>query len=91
MFEEKVLLQIKRQYGKDESIAFLLDTVSCLKKEVGILKSERDEALYKVDQFSDKSNNISFWKAKEDIVSLLVKNRDEWKEKYISLIKSTEL
>ena len=40
MSEETVLLKIKREFSKDESIALLLQKISSLEFEIGILKSE---------------------------------------------------
>ena len=53
MSEETVLLKIKREFSKDESIALLLQKISSLEFEIGILKSElseKDDYIFKLKQ-----------------------------------------
>jgi hypothetical protein len=47
---DRVLLKLKRQYGKEEYIAALLKKISDLEIENGKLISEKDEAVYNLEQ-----------------------------------------
>ena len=42
-FNENILLNIYRDYSKDESVAFLKIIISDLQIEIGIIKAEQEE------------------------------------------------
>lgn len=54
---DKLVVKLKRKHSKDELVAHLVKKESELKKEIGILKSERDEAMYKLDKLVKLDNN----------------------------------
>jgi len=45
---DNVVIELKRQYSKDELVSHLLKKQSELEIEIGILKSEKDELQYKL-------------------------------------------
>lgn len=74
---EAVLLKIKRIYGKDESISFLIKTISDLRIEIGILKSEISELKHlnssiKNSLVAEGSKRQKQW-LKEDIIAQMQK------------------
>lgn len=46
MGEREVLLKIKREFTEDESINYMSEVISNLRKEIGILRSELAESEY---------------------------------------------
>lgn len=46
MYDQTILLKIKREFTTQEAVAQLLKIVSELELEFGVIKSERDEALF---------------------------------------------
>jgi predicted RNase H-like nuclease (RuvC/YqgF family) len=50
MSDEKILLKIKRQFSKEESVAELLRQNESLKIEIGVLKSEKSELEYEINK-----------------------------------------
>lgn len=55
-YEDNVLLRLKRQYSKDESLSFILDRLKKAEMEIGYLKSE----------IAEKDDEILNLKAKKD-------------------------
>lgn len=55
MYTDNILLNIKREFSKDEKFAFVLEQLSKAQIEVGILKSENAE-------LEDKVKNINLSK-----------------------------
>lgn len=47
---DRILVRLKRQYSKDEYVAALLKKYSELEIENGVLRSERDEAIYNLEK-----------------------------------------
>jgi hypothetical protein len=48
-----ILLKIKRQFSKEEAVTCLLKMVSTLEQEVGILKSEKEELQFTLQQIKN--------------------------------------
>lgn len=51
-FENEILLRIRRKYKDNENVKLLLQMISSLQMELGMVKSERDELL---DKLKEKS------------------------------------
>lgn len=47
-YEERMLMNSYKKYSRDETVAKLVSVLRGLKREIGVLTSERDEALYKL-------------------------------------------
>ena len=47
---EKVVLRLKREYSKDELVAHLSKKLTEAEMEIGMLKSENEEMLYKLNK-----------------------------------------
>lgn len=54
MFEDNILLKIKRDFTQDEAVKFLQQTISDLKVEIGILKSELAEKSHELHVIKNK-------------------------------------
>jgi FtsZ-binding cell division protein ZapB len=74
MEDEAILLKIKRQFSKDESILVLLKEIGDQRIQIGILKSELSEAKYEVER------------AKNVVVVEGLKTKKQWLKE--DLIKS---
>jgi hypothetical protein len=81
-----ILLKIKRQFSKEEAVTCLLKMVSTLEQEVGILKSEKEELQFTLQQIkkpTDFSKTIRVMqetiyklsKEKEGLMENIIKNR----------------
>lgn len=55
---DNVVLKLKRKYSKDELVASLNKKLSDAETEVGILKSERDEAIYNLNKVLKLDNEV---------------------------------
>jgi hypothetical protein len=53
-FESEILLKIRRRYKRNENIKLLLQMITSLRMELGIVKSERDELLDKLKKAKPK-------------------------------------
>lgn len=54
---DKVVVKLKRQYSKDELVAHLTKKQSELEVELGVVKSERDEAIDKLNKVLKLDND----------------------------------
>lgn len=75
MEDEWILLKIRRQFSKDESVAALLKIVSELEMDIGVLKSEKDELRYLFNKakhvvITEEFKTKKAW-AKDELVTLL--------------------
>lgn len=75
MFEENVTLSLKRNYSKDEGIAFLTKRVSDLQIENGKLKSDNAELEYKLKQRKFTKEELGDLKSKGWVQDIL---KDEY-------------
>lgn len=96
MFEDTILLKIKRDFTESEAIAQLTKLVSEKQIEIGMLKSELSEAKHKLVQ---KKNTKKEW-LKDELIAYMDKRQkeaerqyklalnsvNEWRDKYFSLI-----
>lgn len=96
-FEDSVLLQLKRQYSKDECLAVLFTHLSDLSIQLGVVTSERDELFFDLDKkrkqimpflkkdetFSALLEQIEYWKNKCQILS---SESGLWQAKYLELL-----
>lgn len=99
MSEREVLLKIKREFSNNEIIQLLFKKISDLEFEIGILRSERDEALEKVNKIHTGDGQIKKAWLKDELVARMDeeikqnqkrntemrKQLEEWKEKYFAL------
>lgn len=100
MWDDTILLKIKREFTENEAVQQLLKMVSELEHEIGVLKSERDEAadtakkLRTIPTMTKKQ-----WLQEEVFVSVNCeletlkrknterkKSAEEWRNKYFSLL-----
>jgi predicted translin family RNA/ssDNA-binding protein len=103
MSEKEVLLKIKREFLEAEAVQILLKKISELEYEIGVLKSERDEALEIGTKIQiGEAQTKKAW-LKEELIARMdeeikenQKNNtemrrqlEEWKEKYFSLMHDT--
>ena len=51
-YDDPVTMKIHRAYSKEESISYLLEKISELKVEIGVLKSEKSELEHEVKVLS---------------------------------------
>lgn len=80
---DNVVIKLKRQYGKDEYVSYLLTKYSEIQIELGVVKSERDEALFVIDKLKkvDQETKSRFGKLqlaknmKAEIKSLREQNK----------------
>lgn len=98
--DEKILLKIKRQFTKDESIAALNKIISELKLEIGILKSENAELKDILDSRTVDGKPVQVGWLKDDVVKnlenrlkiekklkeQLQKSVNEFRDKFYSLV-----
>ena len=100
MEDETILLKIKRQFSKDESISALNKIISELRIEIGILKSDNAELKDVIDSmFVDGEAVQPNW-LKDDVIKNLErklknerklkkdlqKSTNEWRDKFYSLL-----
>lgn len=104
MWEEEVLLKIKRDFTESESVKQLLKIISELETEIGILKSERDEAddlaekLRKLPTMTKKQwlQDEVFFDLKHEAEVLDRKNKEhkkkmeDWRNQYFTLLAKTD-
>jgi septal ring factor EnvC (AmiA/AmiB activator) len=86
---ERTILQLRREYGKDELVAALIKQISEREIEIGKLKAELDEANDKVDKI--KARIIMERKKKIDIAAEKEIKKDELyvklEKKYLAKIE----
>lgn len=86
---ERTILQLRREYGKDELVAALIKQVSEREIEIGKLKAEIDEANDKVEKI--RSRLISERKKKIDVSAEKEIKKDELyvklEKKYLAKIE----
>jgi Asp-tRNA(Asn)/Glu-tRNA(Gln) amidotransferase B subunit len=86
---ERTILQLRREYGKDELVAALIKQVSEREIEIGKLKAEIDEANDKVEKI--RARLISERKKKIDIAAEKEIKKDELyvklEKKYLAKIE----
>jgi len=58
-FNNNIVLEIYRKYGKDESIAYLKSLITPLQEEIGILKSELEEEIAKRKEANRNRDEIA--------------------------------
>lgn len=51
-YNERMLMSSYKKYSRDETVAKLVSVLRVLKREIGIITSERDEALYNLKKQS---------------------------------------
>lgn len=96
MFEDTILLKIKRDFTESEAIAYLTKMVSEKEIEIGMLKSELAEAKYKLTQPAHtkkewlKDELIAHMDERQKVAEKQYKHVldsvNEWRDKYFSLI-----
>lgn len=77
MFENTVLLKIKRDYSKDESVNYLLGELKKVKFELGVKNSEICDLKHEVNILKNKNRILEKRVKKENKVSLEC-TKDEW-------------
>lgn len=100
MFEDTILLKIKRDFTENEAIAYLKKLLSEKQIEIGMLKSELAEVKHKLVQ---PKNTKKEWLKDELIAHLDEREKaaqknyksalnsvNEWRNKYFSLIAKKE-
>ena len=101
MFEDHILLKIKREYSKDESFALVLKKLSEAQIENGILKSELSELKDKMkkpaktkkqwleeDLFTELKEKLNKHQKRE---TKLQKEVNEWRDNYFALLRKPEI
>ena len=95
---DNTLLSLKRQYSKDETIKAVFKKVEYLEMEIGILKSERDEAIYQKEEVlklsSDEKSRIGqrqYYRNQIAEIKSLKKKLKECKIKYDRLFHKQTL
>lgn len=76
-FEENIILNIYRTYGKDESVALLKQEMTKLNVEIGILKSEYEELTYEYDTLKENCRTYN----EEESIKLLKEELQNSKNK----------
>ena len=76
MEDRYVLLKIKREFTENEAVLTLLKTVKELQFEIGILKSENEEALHQIKLLKDKLANRKG--SDQNINGSISKPKKEW-------------
>ncbi len=98
--DEFILLKIKREFTTNEAVQSLLKIVSALEIEIGMLKSERDEAISKAEKVRVEGTKTKKEWLKDDVVFQMdkqmkatekkaaesQKSLNEWRNKYFSLM-----
>lgn len=59
-FDNNVLLNIYRNYSKDESVMYLKSIIQPLQEEIGVLKSELEESIAKNKPINILNNELAF-------------------------------
>lgn len=100
MEDEAILLKIKRDFTENEAVQSLLKIISSLEIEVGILKSELEEARYKVDRIRKEGTLTKKQWMKEEVFDYMNKEKinlnnkikqyrksiEDWQSKYFKLL-----
>ncbi len=73
MEDEAILLKIKRQFEKDESINALLKIISGLRTEIGMLKSEADAKEFKIEALNSEMHKLKY-----PVMGQEAKTKKEW-------------
>ena len=76
-----VLLKLRRQYSKDEYVAFLLKRNSDVELELGMVKSERDELEYKLNKVLKLDNDTRVRLSRSKFIQKLKSQLKELKNK----------
>jgi hypothetical protein len=74
-----VLLKIKREFSKDESVSALLLMISKLQQEVGILKSEKEELQFSLQQIKKPTDYSKAIKVMQETIYKLSKENEQLK------------
>lgn len=103
MYEDSILLKIKREFTDNEAVQQLLKMVSDMEIEIGMLKSEREEWKDTADKLrNERTMTKKQWLQEEVFLSLsheleqckgkkteLKKQMEQWRNKYFSLLATT--
>ena len=103
MWDDTILLKIKREFTDNEAVQQLLKMISELEVEIGVLKSERDEAVDMAKKLRTvPTMTKKQWLQEEVFVSVNCeletlrrkytenkKSFEEWRNKYFSLLAKT--
>lgn len=76
MEDRFVLLKIKREFTENEAVLSLLKIVKELQLEIGMLKSENEEALHHIKTLKCKVESLKFIDENESCSS--AKSKKEW-------------
>lgn len=76
MEDRFVLLKIKREFTENEAVSSLLKIVKELELEIGILKSEKEEALDQVETLKAKAEILK--KVEQNEYGNIVKQKNHW-------------
>ena len=105
MDEEAILLKIKRQFSKDESMAALFKIISELRIEIGFLKSDNAELKDTLDSLMIDGKPVQVGWLKDDVIKNLErrlkkekksreqfqKSSNEWRDKYFALVELNKI
>lgn len=96
MFEDTILLKIKRDFKDNEAIAQLLKTISEKQIEIGMLKSELAETKHKLTQPKNtkkewlKDELVAYMDERQKVAEkqykLALDSVNEWRDKYFALM-----
>ncbi len=100
MFEDTILLAIKRDFTESEAVQQLLKMLSEKEIEIGVLTSERDEADDTAEKLRTQPTMTKkqwlqdevFFDLKHEVETLIRKNKEhkqkmeDWRNKYFTLL-----
>lgn len=86
-YEDRVILKLKRQYSKDETVQALTKKLKEVETELGVVTSERDEAISEVASFKKLTNDQKSVFCQE----LYVRNLKEEVKSLRSVIRSLKI
>lgn len=103
MFEDSILLKIKREFTENEAVQQLLKMVSELEIEVGMLKSEKEELIHKMEKLRTLPTMTKKQWLQEEAFAAVVselegikkkkeefkKSMESWRNRYFSLLATT--
>lgn len=103
MEDEAILLKIKRDFTTNEAVQSLLKIISSLELEIGVLKSEIEEAKYHAEKIKSEGMTKKLW-LKDEVIKDInhqfeivrkkytasKKSMEEWRQKYFNLLAQTE-
>jgi len=104
MEDRDILLKIKRDFTHDEAVQLLNKRIAELEFELGVVKSERDEAKEKSHYIIEEGQTKKVW-LKDTLIaemevnirklhkklSITSKSKQEWMHKYSVLFNSTKI